>query len=128
MRGMKKTLSVIAILVLAISTLASPIGKTMGDVIDIPILNPEDQPGGRPRSVPPFSASLDTNQNSLFIDALYDVGYVYVVIENTTTGEFAGYYFNSATTALFPISGNAGNWRITLTLGSGEEFQGEFVI
>lgn len=125
---MRKTILVIAGLMLAVTALASPIGKTMGDVIDIPILNPDDQPGDRPRSVPPFSVSLYTNQNNLFVSALYDVGNVYVVIENTTTGESAGYYFNSSTSAFFPISGNAGNWRITLTLESGEEYQGEFVI
>ena len=39
---MRKPIMVIASLMLAITALASPIGKTMGDVIDIPILNPED--------------------------------------------------------------------------------------
>ena len=125
---MRKPILVIASLMLAITALASPIGKTMGDVIDIPILNPEDQPGGRPRSVPPFSASLDTSQNSLLVNALYNVGYVDVVIENLSTGESAEFYFNSAVPTFFPISGNAGNWRITLTLGNGEEYIGEFVI
>ena len=128
MRGMRKPLLFIACLMLAITALSSPIGKTMGEVLNIPIQNPEDQPGGRPRTLPIFSASLDVDLNILSISSIYNVGEVDVVIENLSTGESAEFYFNSAVPTFFPISGNAGNWRITLTLGNGEEYIGEFVI
>lgn len=125
---MRKPILVLACLTLAITALSSPIGKTMGDVIDIPFQNPEEQPGGRPRTSPLFSASLDTGQNTLTVSALYNVGYVDIVIENLTTGESAESSFYSAVPAFFPISGNSGSWRITLTLDSGVVYVGEFVI
>ena len=123
---MRKPFLVLACLTLAITALASPIGKTMGDVIDIPFQNPDEQPGGRPRTTPIFSASLDTDQNILSISTLYNVGYVDIVIENLTTGEYTESFFNSAVTAIFPISGNSGSWRITLIMDSGTEFIGVF--
>lgn len=128
MRGRRKPIMVIACLTLAITALSSPIGKTMGEVIDVPFQNPEEQPVGRPRSAPLFSASLDTDQNSLSISALYNVGYVDIVIENLTTGENTGASFHSTAPAFFPISGNSGLWRVTLTLDGGVEYIGEFVI
>ena len=128
MRSMRKQLLVIACLMLAIIALASPIGKTMGEVINIPIQNPDDQPGGRPRSLPIFSASLDADMNILSISSIYNVGEVNVVIENLTTGEYVEDSFNSSISALFPISGNSGLWTITLSLESGEEYHGIFEI
>lgn len=128
MRGMRKPLLIIACLMLAITALSSPIGKTMGEVLNIPIQNPEDQPGGRPRSLPIFSASLDVDLNILSISSIYNVGEVDVVIENLTTGEYVEDSFNSSIPALFPISGNSGLWTITLSLESGEEYHGIFEI
>lgn len=125
---MRKPLLVIACLMLAITALSSPIGKTMGEVINIPIQNPDDQPGGQPRSQPLFSASLDSDLNILSISSIYNVGEVNVVIENLTTGEYVEDSFNSSISALFPISGNSGLWTITLSLESGEEYHGIFEI
>lgn len=123
---MRKPLLFIACLMLAITALSSPIGKTMGEVLNIPIQNPEDQPGGRPRTLPIFSASLDVDLNILSISSIYNVGEVDVVIENLTTGEFAEYSFNSSVTAFLPISGNAGLWTITLLLENEDEYNGMF--
>ena len=126
MRGMRKPLLIIACLMLAITALSSPIGKTMGEVLNIPIQNPEDQPGGRPRSLPIFSASLDVDLNILSISSIYNVGEVDVVIENLTTGEYVEDSFISSAGALIPISGNAGLWTITLIMECGDYFWGEF--
>ena len=125
---MRKPLLFIACLMLAITALSSPIGKTMGEVLNIPIQNPEDQPGGRPRTLPIFSASLDVHLNFLSTPSISNFGEVDVVIENLTTGEYVEDSFISSTGALFPISGNAGLWTITLILDGGEEFWGEFEI
>lgn len=123
---MRKLLLVIAGLTLAIVALSSPVGKTMGEVLNIPIQNPEDQPGGRPRSLPIFSASLDSDLNTLSVSSIYNVGEVDVIIENLTTGEYVEDSFNSSVAALFPISGNAGLWQIILTLENDETFIGMF--
>lgn len=111
---MRKSILVIASLLLAIVAISSPIGKTMGEVLNIPIQNSEDQPGGRPRSLPIFSASLDVDLNILSVSSIYNVDEVDVVIENLTTGEYIEDSFNSSVATLFPISGNAGFWRLFL--------------
>lgn len=129
MRGMRNPFLVIAcLLMLAITTLATPTGKTIGDVEDIPIIqgSPDDDPDSRPRTASIFSARLDTDLNILSISTLYDVGDVDAVIENLTSGEYAQYFFDSAMIANLPISGNAGFWRITLTTQHGDEYFGEF--
>ena len=127
---MKQLILAIASLQLALAALGSPIGKTMGDVESFPIIRGTSEEGGdqRPRTPSLFSAYLDTDLNLITIYTLYNVGYVDTVIENLTTGEYAEYSFNSSSPVLLPISGNAGYWHITRTLGSGEEYQGEFVI
>ena len=98
----------------------------MGDPLDVPIQKHEEEPDDCPRSRPLFSVVLDTDLNYLSISTLYNVGYVDAVIENLTTGEYAEYSFDSSSTAYFPISGNAGSWRITLTLLDNEVYIGEF--
>ena len=123
---MRISLLVIAGLTLAIVALSSPIGKTMGEVLNIPIQNPEDQPGGRPRSLPFFSASLDADLNILSVSSIYNVGVVDVIIENLTTGEYIEDSFHSSAVALFPISGNSGFWQIILILENDETFIGVF--
>ena len=126
---MKKPLFVIACLLLALSAMASSAGTKMGDTIVIPIQHSDEElPQNRPRSSPIFTASLDTSLELLSISSLYNVGDVYAVIENLTTGEYAEYSFASSSTAFLPISGDSGYWRITLTLESGEGYYGVFVL
>ena len=125
---MKKTLFlVVSGLLLVITTLASPLGKTRGEHLDIPIHPIDDQVDvGRPRSLPIFTVSLDVDFNVLFVSTLYYAGEVEIVIENLTTCEHAEDTFDSSMTVYFPISGNAGSWRIEFTLESGDVFIGEF--
>lgn len=125
---MKQLILAIASLQLALAALGSPIGKTMGDVDSFPIIRGTSEEGGdqRPRTPSLFSAYLDTDLNLITIYTLYNVGYVDTVIENLTTGEYAEYSFDSSSTAYFPISGNAGSWRITLTLLDNEVYFGMF--
>lgn len=125
---MNKSLTlVIAGIMLVMTALASPIGKTKGEHLDIPILPGDGQEDtGRPRNLSPFVASLDVDFNTLSIYTLIYIGEVEVTIDNLTTGEHAEDSFDSAMTAFFPISGNAGIWHITLVLGNGVEYCGVF--
>ena len=125
----QKLMLVISGLLLAVTTLASPIGITMGDPLDIPI-HPEDgqEDIGRPRNTSLFSVTLDTEMSILFVSALYYVGDVIVRIENFTTYEIIETSFNSAVSSYIPISGNSGNWRITLMLDNGDLYVGDFLL
>ena len=127
---MKKPLSlVVAGIMLVMTTLASPIGKSNGEHLDIPILPGDGQEDtGRPRNLSPFVASLDMDLNTLFISTIFYVGEVELTIDNLITGEHIEDSFDSAMNTFFPISGNAGIWTVLLTLQSGENFLGEFVL
>ena len=129
---MKNTLlfaGVIVGLLMPMTILASSNGGRIGDPINVPIqVQADEEPNGRPRTQSLFTASLDTDLNILSVSALYNVGEVNVVIENLTTGEYAEYSFDSALPEDYPISGNAGFWRITLMLENGALYYGEFVL
>lgn len=125
----KTLLMVMTSLMLSVTALASPAGKTMGDLLDVPIHTRDGQVDQiRPRSVPLFVAHLETELNELFVFPHHDVGFVDVVIENLFNGEYAEFSFDSSMAAFFPISGNAGFWRISLTLDSGDVYYGEFFL
>ena len=66
--------------------------------------------------------------NTLFISTIFYVGEVELTIDNLITGEHIEDSFDSAMNTFFPISGNAGIWTVLLTLQSGENFLGEFVL
>lgn len=127
---MKKPLSlVVAGIMLVMTALASPIGKSNGEHLDIPILPGDGQEDtGRPRNLSPFVGSLDMDLNTLFISTIFYVGEVELTIDNLITGEHIEDSFDSAMNTFFPISGNAGIWTVLLTLQSGENFLGEFVL
>lgn len=128
---MKNAFLTMACFVLTMVNLIPSSGQTMGDdpLLDIPIHETGQQGDiGRPRTLSLFSACLDTGINVLFVSTLYYVGEVDVVIENLTGYEYDEYSFNSSTTAIFPISGNAGSWRITLSLADGSVYCGVFVL
>ena len=125
---MKKPFALVTTsLMLVITALASPIGKEMGEQLDVQI-TPREEQLGRPRTTPIFTAYLDTDLDILSISALYNVGDVSAVIENLTTRESSEYVFASSSTALLPISGDSGYWRITLSLESGEDYYGVFFL
>lgn len=111
------------------AALASPTGKTTGEILDVPIHSGEEPtPDGRPhaptRSL--FSAFVDSALGALTVTSRYDVGDVVAVVENNSTGEYYSDTFDSSEIAVLPISGTCGLWRITLTLEDGTEFVGDF--
>lgn len=124
-------LLLMANIVLAITALASPTGKTMGEIIGVPIQSNDDgSPSGRPQApaLRLFSAFVDTDSNALFVSSRYDVGEVPVSVENLSTGEYYEYLFDSSEMAILPISCTEGFWRITLTLDTDVVYVGEFEI
>lgn len=130
---MKKALFCsLAMLILPMTVFASFNGESMKgvDAVIIERNDYDNESDGRPRTpaLRLFAAFLDTVSNHLSVTARFDVGNVYVVIENLSTGEYSVHSFDSSETAILPISGDSGCWRITLTLESGAEYVGKFLI
>lgn len=103
----KHYLLLVVSMALATTTLASPTKKTMGEIISVPIKKTDEStPSVRPQApaLRLFSAFVDTDSNALFVSSRYDVGEVSATIENTTAGDIYSYTFDSADTALLPIS------------------------
>lgn len=127
---MKKTFIVLmANMLLAIAPQTSLFGKTMGEVIPVPIRKEDTHNNiGRPHApeLPLFNSCLNTDSSSLIIYSAYDVDEVSAVIENLTTGELYEYSFDSSDVAVLPISGSEGLWYITLSLIDGTDYIGEF--
>lgn len=126
----KSFVCVMGSIVISMTALASSIGQTMGDVETVIIERgaPDEEPDGRPR-VPAlrlFSAFLDTDLNILSITSRINVGDIQADIINLSTDEYVGYSFDSSETAILPISGDPGYWKIVLTLDNGEVFFGVF--
>lgn len=79
----------------------------------------------------PASAPIMCTLEEGYLDVtfLINIGFVFIEIENLTTGEYTQTAVNSATgSAVFPISGNAGFWTITFSLSDGTMYYGEFEI
>jgi len=100
----------------------------------IPIIIGE---GGNPGGLPifyaptqiPIQAAYSSLHSTVFVNFLYDLGYVSVEIENLTTGEYSQTVVNAlAGPMAFPISSSVGHWTITFTFTNGEVFYGEFDI
>ena len=74
-------------------------------------------------------SSSHSSHSTIFVNFLYDLGYVSVEIENLTTGEYSQTTVN-ATQGVHPfvISGHAGIYEITFTLSNGQVYQGSFEI
>ena len=77
----------------------------------------------------PIQAAYSSSHSTIFVNFLYDLGYVSVEIENLTTGEYSQTTVN-ATQCVHPfvISGHAGIYEITFTLSNGQVYQGSFEI
>lgn len=77
----------------------------------------------------PIQAAYYSSHSTVFVNFVYDLGYVSVEIENLTTGEYSQTTVN-ATQGVHPfvISGHAGIYEITFTLSNGQVYQGSFEI
>lgn len=77
----------------------------------------------------PIQAAYSSSHSTIFVNFLYDLGYVSVEIENLTTGEYSQTIV-IATQGVHPfvISGHIGNYEITFTLSNGQVYRGSFEI
>lgn len=75
-----------------------------------------------------ISCVYDTDNNTFIFGIVGSTGAITVSINNSSTNETYNTVFIGSGLFYVPISGNAGSWHIVLTSGSGEVYQGEFVI
>ena len=75
-----------------------------------------------------ISCVYDTDNNTFIFGIVGSTGAITVSINNSGTNETYNTVFIGSGLFYVPISGNAGSWHIVLTSGSGEVYQGEFVI
>ena len=117
--------------------LCSPLVKAQngggGEPPEIIIIGEGGSGGGSPihyaPAQVPIQAAYYSPQSTVFVNFVYDLGYVSVEIENLTTGEYSQTVVNAlAGPMAFPISSSAGHWTITFTFTNGEVFYGEFDI
>jgi hypothetical protein len=75
----------------------------------------------------PIQAAYSSSHSTIFVNFLYDLGYVSVEIENITTGTFSQTTVNAAQ-GIYPfmISGASGIYEITFTLANGGVYIGSF--
>lgn len=104
-----------------------------GDPTEIIIVGEGGSGEGTPShkaSVPvPITAAYNASLSTIMVNFLFDLGYVSVEIENQTTGEYDQTVVNAQEgPMLFPISGTAGQWAITITLSVGSVYLGIFEI
>lgn len=66
-----------------------------------------------------FQISYEYGQNLLLVSSSIDVGLVYAVIENHSTGTVFPYTFISSEPAVLPISEEDGLWELVLYCANG---------
>ena len=86
-------------------------------------------PGYHAPALIPIQAAYYSSHSTVFVNFLYDLGYVSVEIENLTTGEYSQTTVN-ATQGVHPfvVSGQTGIYEIVFTLSGGQVYQGSFEI
>lgn len=75
----------------------------------------------------PIQAAYYSSITTILVDFLYDLGSVFVEIENQTTGSYSQTTIN-ATQGVYPfvITGVTGHWVIVFTLENGRVYSGGF--
>ncbi len=77
----------------------------------------------------PIQAAYFSSVSTIYVNFLYDLGTVFVEIENQTTGSYSQTNINATQGVhLFVISGDDGVYEITFTLSDGHVYTGSFVI
>lgn len=77
----------------------------------------------------PIQAAYYSSLSTIMVNFRFDLGSVFIEIENETTSEYDQTTVN-ATQGVHPflISGTAGHWSISFTLSNGLRYEGEFDI
>lgn len=117
--------------------LCSPLVKAQngggGEPPEIIIIGEGGSGGGSPihyaPAQVPIQAAYYSSHSTVFVNFVYDLGFVSVEIENLTTGEYSQTTVN-ATQGVHPfvVSGQTGIYEIVFTLSGGQVYQGSFEI
>lgn len=94
------------------------------------IIVPRPDTPGSPRTpvVNPFIAEFMDGSTSILLGATDSIGTVYVQITSTAGDNYSTYFDTSDGAILLPISGDAGNYTMTITASGGSQYVGEFTI
>lgn len=127
---MKQTFLVVTCLMLVVTTLASPTGKTNGDEVNIPIYQQDGPSSGRPRTPinNPFFAVLLRESGYVLLGVTTPCGIVSVQITSTVGDDYSTNFNTVIDSILLPISENPGYYTLLITTGDGIQFIGEFTI
>lgn len=98
-------------------------GKT---IIIIQKPDPEEDP--RSPIVNPFIAEVTDGSNAVLLGSVDAIGTVYVHLTSTAGDNLSTYFDTSDGAILLPISGNAGDYTLSITTPDGHLFVGEFSI
>lgn len=95
-------------------------------IIIVPI--PATSEGPRTPVNHPFVAELMENPNSVLLGVTSPCGTVSVRITSTAGDDYATYFDTTDGAILLPVSGNAGDYTLTITVPGGAVYVGEFSI
>lgn len=122
-------------LMLCISSMASPLLKsqtTINNPDEIPIIIDikDEHPSGIPKSpsAVSFQAYYDCATSEIVVTAQNAGTTVSVSVENFISGEEFLQAIPGNSVSYIPISGTSGFWQITLCLGDGSVYVGEFTL
>ena len=122
--------------ILAIAMVCFSIHRTVEPAVASPIrghtilIVPKPSPEDKPRTnVPnPFIAELMDGSVTILLCVTNPCGTVSIHITSTAGDNYSTYFNTSDGSILLPISGNIGNYTLTITLSNGLQFVGDFTI
>lgn len=119
----------VAMCILSQSTLSASADKVVTRV-NIPMKIGPGPRFGRSLTDAPVDAVYWGQTYTLQLTCLSDLGESVLVVTNLTTGEEWDCCFNPSEmpVVFLPLSGTSGNYVIELTTGSGDTYEGEFII
>lgn len=95
-------------------------------ILIVPKPGPEDEP--RTNVPNPFFAELMDDSVTILLSVTNPCGTVSIQITSTAGDNHTTYFDTSDGAVLLPISGNTGNYSMTITLSNGFQFVGGFTI
>lgn len=76
----------------------------------------------------PFVGELMDSHEAVLLSVTHTCGTVYVQMTSTAGDDYSTYFVTSNGAILLPISGNSGDYFLTIILSNGTIFDGEFTL
>jgi hypothetical protein len=125
----KKVPLLLSALLFSIVVYAEPKAAADTVVVIVEEIGPGQAHPPKAPAIIPVDCVYSASFSALIVNSFFNLGIVFVEIENQTTGEHSQSFINVLTgTTYLPISGSAGNWRIRFTLSDGLVYLGLFSI